>query len=184
MGQHLGAQGLGTVGLGALPRIARMIDWNTTLAPALQDRLVLLLNHLIGREPAAMAKLLPFAGAQVLVAVRNGPAWAPALPDLALAITPAGLFERLDSTTQPQLEIELDGSNPLGHALAALRGQRQGVSISGDAALAGAMNWLFENLRPDPADELARAVGPAPAQFVAQAAASIRQALSALMARS
>ncbi len=160
-----------------------MLDWNNTLAPALQERLVLLLNHIISREPAAMARLQPFAQAQLRVAVRNAPAWAPQLPDLALAITPAGLFERVAPSDTPQLQIDLDGANPVANALAALKGQRQGVTVSGDAALAGAVNWLFENLRLDPADELSRALGPAPAQFVSQMGQSLKDGLNALLAR-
>lgn len=161
-----------------------MIDWPNVLAPALQDRLVLLLNHVIGREPAAMARLLPFQQATMVVSVQGTPAWAPGLPDLALRITPAGLLERVsEPVAEAQLRVSLDASNPVATALAALKGQRQGVSVSGDAALAGAVNWLFENLRFDPADELARAVGPAPAQFLAQAGQGLKEALGALLNR-
>jgi ubiquinone biosynthesis protein UbiJ len=159
-----------------------MIDWPNVLAPALQERLVLLLNHVIGREPAAMARLLPFQQSTMVVSVQGAPAWAPALPDLALRITPAGLLERVaEPVADAQLRVTLDASNPVASAMAALKGQRQGVNVSGDAALAGAVNWLFENLRFDPADELARAVGPAPAQFVAQVGQGLKDGLAALL---
>lgn len=153
------------------------------LAPALQEQLVLWLNHVMSREPAAMAKLKDFAGRRLSVAVRGAPVWAPQLPDLHLAITPAGLFERLtpEEAGEACLAIELDASNPLQSALAALKGQREGVSVRGDAALASAVNWLFDNLRWDPADDIARFVGPAPAQMLAQAAAGLKAALSGLL---
>jgi ubiquinone biosynthesis protein UbiJ len=161
-----------------------MIDWPNVLAPALQERLVLLLNHVIGREPAAMARLLPFQQATMVVSVQGTPAWAPALPDLALRITPAGLLERVsEPVPEAQLRVTLDASNPMATAMAAFKGEKPAVSVSGDAALAGAVNWLFENLRFDPADELARAVGPAPAQFVAQAGQGLKDALAALLSR-
>jgi len=161
-----------------------MIDWPNVLAPALQERLVLLLNHVIGREPAAMARLLPFQQAILVVSVQGAPAWAPGLPDLALRITPAGLLERVSQpVSEAQLRVTLDASNPMATAMAAIKGEKPAVSVSGDAALAGAVNWLFENLRFDPADELARAVGPAPAQLVAQAGQGLKDALAALLNR-
>ena len=42
--------------------------------------------------------------------------------------------------------------------LAALRGERRGVTVSGETAMASAVNWLFENLRWDLGDELSRIV--------------------------
>lgn len=157
-----------------------MLIWTETLAPALQERLVLWLNHVLSREPAAMAKLLPYAGKQLGVAVRGAPAWAPPLPDLQLAITPAGLFERVEPA-EAALRIEIDASNPMASALAALKGRREGVSVSGDAGLAGAVNWLFDNLRWDPADDLARFVGPAPAQMFEQMGQGLKAALASLL---
>lgn len=172
------------VGELAIPRIPCMIDWSHVLAPALQDRFVLLLNHVIGREPAAVSRLLPFQQAVIVVSVQGVPAWAPPLPDLAVRITPAGLLERLnESPIDAQLRVSLDASNPIASAMAALKGERSGVSVSGDAALAGAVNWLFENLRFDPADELSRALGAAPAQFVAQAGSGLKEALASFMNR-
>jgi len=159
----------------------------TTLPPALsaglQERLVLLLNHLLSREPAALEKLRPLAGQQLSVRLDGQPAWAPQLPPLHLAITAAGLFERLDDAPQPGLSIAIDGSQPLQSALAMLKGERRGVSVSGEVAMASAVNWLFENLRWDLGDELARIVGPAPAHLLEQAAQGLRSALAKLVRR-
>lgn len=152
------------------------------LAAGLQDRLVLLLNHVLGREPAARERLRPLAGQRLSVCVDGQPAWAPQLPPLHLQLTPAGLFERVEDGLPSQLLITLDGSNPVQTALAALQGQRRGVTVSGDVALASSVNWLFENLRWDLGDELARLVGPAPAQMLEQAAAGVRAALGKLLA--
>lgn len=151
------------------------------LAAGLQDRLVLLLNHLLRQEVAATARLLPLSGQQLSVVVEGQPAWAPQLPPLHLGVTPAGMFERLDAAAQPQLRIVIDGSQPLQSALAALRGERRGVTVSGETAMAAAVNWLFENLRWDLGDELSRLVGPAPARLLEQAAMQVRAAVGKLL---
>ena len=53
---------------------------------------------------------------------------------------------------------------------------------SGDAALATDLNWLFDNLRWDVQDDLARIVGQAPARELARVgagvAAGLREAVS------
>ena len=152
------------------------------LAFGLQDRLVLLINHVLSREPAAMERLRPLAGQSLCVTLLGQPAWAPQLPPLALGVSPAGLFERLDEPGVAPLRIEIDGSQPLQSALAAFKGERRGITVSGDVAMASAVNWLFENLRWDLGDELARLVGPAPAHMLEQAAQGLRAALGRLLA--
>lgn len=117
---------------------AMLQSWSKLLAPAAQDRITLLLNHVISREPAAMARLAPLAGKTVLIHLAGWPAVLPAAPDLRLRITPAGLWERLEADDSAQqdpdpargesspvnLRIGLDASNPAAAALAVLGGQR------------------------------------------------------------
>src|SRR6202008_1191918 len=67
------------------------------LMPALQDRLVLLINHVVSREPVATQRLQPLAGRGLVVHLAKWPALLPAAPDLILGVTAAGLFERLDA---------------------------------------------------------------------------------------
>lgn len=160
-----------------------MPDLPLPLATGLQERLVLLLNHVLSREPAAVERLRPLAGQALLVSLLGQPAWAPQLPPLALLITPAGLFELGDAATEPQLRISIDGSNPLDKALGLLKGERRGVSVSGAVELAAAINWLFENLRWDLGDELSRLLGAAPAHGLEQAARALREQLAALLRR-
>jgi ubiquinone biosynthesis protein UbiJ len=149
-------------------------------APAVQDRMCNLLNHVISREAHAMARLAPFAGRSVLVHLGGWPSMLPAAPDLVLQITPAGLWERLDAAPEDALRIELDASNPAVMALGALSGDRPKVTVQGDATLAGEINWLLENLRWDVEDDLARIVGPAPARLMAQWGQGIAQGFAAL----
>lgn len=139
--------------------------WMNLATPAAQDRMILLLNHVLVREPHAASRLLPFAGRAVVLHLQNWPALLPAAPDLALVVTPAGLFERQDLPDLAQsLRIELDAANPALLALGALTGERPRVSVQGDAAFAGEISWLMENLRWDIEDDLAGVVGPAAAR--------------------
>jgi ubiquinone biosynthesis accessory factor UbiJ len=155
------------------------------LMPALQDRLVLLINHVVSREPIAAQRLRPLAGRGLVVHLARWPALLPAAPDLILGVTPAGLFERLDAVPPGPggLRIEIDASNPAKLALGALTGEAPTVSVQGDAAFAGEMHWLMDNLRWDIEDDLAGIVGPLPARQLAQFGRSLRRTLSGVAAR-
>lgn len=48
------------------------------LVPALQDRLVLLINHVLSREPIAARRLRPLAGRGLVVHLSGWPALLPA----------------------------------------------------------------------------------------------------------
>ena len=160
-------------------------DWTALIAPAAQERLTLLLNHVLSRESVAYERLRPHQGATMLIEFTGRPAFLPgfipALPALALQITPAGLLERLSElSSEPALRVRLDVSNPAALALGALNGERPKVEIQGDAALATDMSWLIENLRWDIEDDLARWLGPAPAHELARVGKGIAAALGAV----
>ncbi|MDL5032978.1 hypothetical protein QRD43_13765 [Pelomonas sp. APW6] len=154
-------------------------DWSTLLAPAVQDRIALLLNHVLSRESVATDRLRPHAGRVLRVHLAGWPALLPAAPDMLLAITPAGLFERLDGAPQEALRLEVDASNPAALALGALSGAKPGVQVQGDAALAGDISWLMEHLRWDIEDDLAKLVGPMPARQLARWSQAAAQACGA-----
>jgi ubiquinone biosynthesis protein UbiJ len=153
--------------------------------PALQDRLVLLINHVVSREPIAAQRLQPLAGRGLVVHLAGWPSLLPAAPDLMLGVTPAGLFERLESPPAGPggLRIEIDASNPAKLALGALSGEPPRVSVQGDAAFAGEMHWLMDNLRWDIEDDLAGIVGPLAARQLAQFGRALRRTLSGMAAR-
>ena len=150
---------------------------NEMLAPAAIERLTLLINHVLGREPVAMERLKPHAGRVLL-----SPALLPPWPVLAFRVTPAGLLEWCgqEAPSTPDLQVRLDASNPALLVLGALSGRQPAVHVEGDARLAGDVNWLIENLRWDLADDLQRLLGPGPAQLLAQAGPAIQQALAQL----
>lgn len=163
-------------------------EWSKLFTPAIQERLVLLLNHVIAREPVAMARLAAQQGRAIRVHVTGWPGLLPAPPDLLLGVTPAGLLERLEIAPDDALSLGLDASNPAGLALGVLLGQKPAVQVQGDAALAADISWLMDNLRWDVEDDLAKVVGAMPArqltvwaQSAVQACAALAGSLSKLM---
>ncbi|MEI6027451.1 MAG: hypothetical protein WCT47_12260 [Betaproteobacteria bacterium] len=149
--------------------------------PAAIERLTLLINHVLGREPVAMERLRPHAGRVVALQAEGWPAVLPPWPALVFRVTPAGLLEWCGQEvtgTAPDLQVRVDASNPGRLVMSALSGRAPAVHVEGDARLAADANWLLENLRWDLADDLHRLLGPGPAQLLAQVGPAIRQALA------
>jgi ubiquinone biosynthesis accessory factor UbiJ len=137
------------------------------------ERAVLLVNHVLVSEPAAAQRLRPHIGRRLRVQLDGWPGWLPPLPDLTFRITPAALVEWCGDAAEPgdpsvDLQIALDASNPAKALLQAMAGDRPQVAIAGDAAFATDVNWLFDNLRWDIEDDLAKIIGPAPARELAR----------------
>lgn len=168
----------GTDRVGSLQCVQMLHSVHSQLLPAVQARLVLLLNHVISREPAAAERLKAHAGRRVRIAPPALAGWLPALPDTTLAVTPAGLVEVDAACAEPDLELRF-AMPDLPQLLATLAGQAQpAVQIDGDAALAGDIRWLVDHLRWDIEADLAGLIGPAPAHQLAEwgraAAAALR----------
>ncbi|MES2887137.1 MAG: SCP2 sterol-binding domain-containing protein [Pseudomonadota bacterium] len=156
------------------------------LISAAVPRLTLFLNHVLASEPAATAKLQPHAGRRLLFDLQGPTGW-PALPPLVLRITPAGLFDSDlsdDDGSLADLQVRMDASKPLSLLKDGAAGQRPPVDISGDAALAADVSWLFEHLRWDLEDDLAPWVGPVVAREAVRIggflATGLRQAVGSL----
>jgi ubiquinone biosynthesis protein UbiJ len=156
------------------------------VAPAVAERLTLVINHVIGREPQAMERLRPHAGRTLALRLDGWPTLLPPPPPLAWRVTPAGLLEwcGLAFAATPDLTAAVDAANPallLGRAMA---GERPSVQVQGDAALAGDVNWLLANLRWDVAADLERLFGPAVADALHRTgsalAAGLKSGLSAI----
>ena len=148
------------------------------------ERAVLLANHVISAEPIAMERLRRHSGSTLEVRFAGWPSLLPDLPPVAMRITPAGLVEWLGADSggaAAALRIEVDASNPAMAFFQVLSGARPKVEVSGDAAFAGDVDWLAENLRWDIEDDLARVVGQGPANAIARvgraAAAGLRTAV-------
>ena len=151
------------------------------LAPAALERLTLLVNHVLHGEAVATARLLPHVGKVVQVDVTAWPSLLPPLPSLAWRITPAGLLEWTgpspDAAADLRLAVAADNPALLGARL--LAGELPPVDVSGDAHLAGEVNWLMQNLRWDPAADLERVFPPAVAQGLHRAGSALAQGLRA-----
>jgi ubiquinone biosynthesis protein UbiJ len=167
----------------------------TWLGPLVLPRLTLLLNHVVSSEPVASGKLQPHAGRTI--DLRWTSTFSPPLPRFLLpadgsqgllppsmrfVITPAGLFELLESgeTLTPSgdgLTLTIELSDPLTMARQLLTGQRPDVRIEGDAALAEVASWLMNHLRWDIQDDVARLLGNAPAEWLRTMGDAVRQAL-------
>jgi ubiquinone biosynthesis protein UbiJ len=135
---------------------------NTLLAPAVMDRLTLVINHVLSSESVATDRLKGHAGKSVELLPVGWPSLLPPPPVLAFRISPAGLLEwdGPERRGAADLALRIDTSNPVGIVSRALAGEMPAVDIDGDALLAGDVNWLLQNLRWDVGADLERLFGP------------------------
>ena len=150
---------------------------NALLAPALMDRLVLVVNHVLSAEPQALARLLPHRGRVLQLDLLQLPRLLPAPPPLAFLITPAGLVEWCREPVDADLRVKLEAANPAALALRLLGGDSPKLVIEGDAQLATDVDWLLKNLRWDVADDLHRLFGPAVAHELHRFGSGLARAL-------
>jgi ubiquinone biosynthesis accessory factor UbiJ len=138
------------------------------MLPAAQARLLLVINHVVSREPAALEKLQAHDGRRLRVELTGQASWLPALPPLRTRITRAGLFESDGDVYDDEPDLTLSVTMPSPQQLlAALAGNvTPEVRIDGDAAVAADMHWLVDHLRWDIEADLAQALGPTPARVV------------------
>ncbi len=158
---------------------------NTLLGTAVIERLNLLANHVIAAEPIAVERLRTHVGRSIELRFEGWPSVLPPLPLVAFRVTPAGLLEWCGETPPeaPDLRVVIDASNPALAMAQALAGTRPKIEIAGDAAFATDLNWLFDNLRWDVQDDLARIVGAGPAREIGRIGGGIASALRQAVAQ-
>jgi ubiquinone biosynthesis accessory factor UbiJ len=139
------------------------------LVSEVQQRLVLLLNHVLMQEPEAQQRLKRHSG-KVLRAQ-----WGRF--ELLLLATPAGLLNLAAPEAKADLVLAITQESPSELARELLAGKTPAVKIEGDVQLAAEIGWLAENLRWDIEEDLARIMGDAPAHSLANAARSLMAAL-------
>lgn len=135
---------------------------------SVMERVVLLVNHVISAEPAALDRLRPHATRTVQFELTGWPTLLPALGPFGFRITPAGLLEWLPeaSPLPADLRVAVAAGNPALALTRLVAGERPAITISGDAAFASDLDWLIDNLRWDLQDDLAKIVGDAPARQI------------------
>jgi len=150
-------------------------DLNVLVGTAAMQRLTLFVNHVIASEPVASRRLAAHTGRCLQLQFEGWPSLLPPPPSAAFRVTPAGLIEWCEEQgcTNPDLRVTVDASNPALALVQAVAGTRPKVEVAGDAAFATDLNWLFDNLRWDVQDDLARVVGQAPAREIARIAGGI-----------
>src|SRR4051794_35618309 len=137
---------------------------------SVMERLVLVVNHVIAAEPAALGRLRPHAARTMQIELAGWPALLPVIGPFAFRVSPAGLVEWLPEAgpLPADLRIAIDAANPALALTRFVAGERPQVEVSGDAAFASDVDWLIDNLRWDLEDDVARIVGPAPARQLAR----------------
>jgi len=165
----------------------RMLDALKALAErSVMERLVLLVNHVIAAEPAAVARLALHVGRTLHIELTDWPRLLPAVGPFRFRITPAGLVEWVadGEVVTPDLRVAFDAANPALAVTRVVAGERPQVVVSGDAAFATDVDWLIDNLRWEIEDDLARVVGPGVARQIAKVggwlAGAIREGAKAL----
>jgi ubiquinone biosynthesis accessory factor UbiJ len=151
------------------------------LLPAVHSRLVLVVNHVLSREPVAMQRLRQHAARRLRVEATGLPSLMPAVPPLDLAITQAGLFELPEDAAAADLTLRMVAPQPAQWLPVLTSEARPQVQIEGDAALAGDMHWLVDNLRWDVEADLADALGPVAAHQIMRIGRAAAAALRAGM---
>lgn len=152
------------------------------LVPAVVERLVLVVNHVLAAEPVATARLTPHQGRTIALELQHWPSLLPAPPVLKVRVTPAGLLEwcGLDDAAPADLSVQLSASNPAALFARGLTGEPPPLQVAGHAALAGDIQWLIDNLRWDVEADLERLFGPVVAHQVARLGSSLAAGLRSL----
>ena len=163
---------------------AMLQSLNALLAPALMERLVLVINHVLQAEPAATQRLRGHAQRVIELQLQGWPSLLPAPPALAFRVTPAGMLEWCGGAAAPapgsmsaDLSVRIDAANPVLLMARAAAGDKPSVAIDGDAQLAADVNWLLQNLRWDVAADLERLFGPAVAYPLHRLGSALARAL-------
>ncbi len=154
---------------GRLPTIRHMLQTlESLLAPAVMERLALVVNHVLAAEDVATARLKPHAGRTIEILPSGWPSLLPPAPPCVYRVTPAGLVEWAGPAREvgADLTLRIDAANPALLVTKMLSGELPPVAVEGDAQLAADVSWLMQNLRWDVEADLERVLGPAAAHQV------------------
>jgi ubiquinone biosynthesis accessory factor UbiJ len=134
-----------------------------------QQRVVLLLNHVLQQEPMAVERLLRKKGQ--IASIES--AWIA----MKLIVTPAGLLDLAPQELPPDLTLKVLDNDPLGILKTLLQGDKPRMEISGDVLLAAEVNWLVDHVRWDVEEDLSRILGDVPAHGIMQVLRGLSETL-------
>ena len=157
-----------------------MLEALKTLAErSVMERVVLLVNHVISAEPIAMERLKAHAARTICIEFEGWPALLPPIEAIGFRITPPGLVEWIDEpgSVTPDLRVGIEVGNPVLVLARFAIGERPPISVDGNAAFAGDVNWLIDNLRWDIQEDLSRIVGDGPAIELGRFGGAVSKAL-------
>ena len=140
-----------------------------------QQRIVLLLNHVLQQEPEALARLKRQQGRVAAVKWRAF--------SLQLVVTPAGLLDLAPANVRPDLTLALTQTSPMAIFDKTLRGDKPDVRIEGDVQLAAEVNWLVDHVRWDLEEDLSKIVGDVMAHRIGEIGRGLAKALRAFLAQ-
>ena len=127
-----------------------------------QDRVLLLVNHVLMKEPAATTRLKRQQNRTLQISWRQ--------LQLSCRITPAGLLERTALQNSPDLSLHISQESPWAIVQGLAQGDKPTMQVQGDVMLAADINWLVDHVRWDIEEDLSRVLGDAMAhQCVAMA---------------
>jgi len=140
-----------------------------------QNKIVLLLNHVLMQEPQAQDRVRRQKGKSARMA------WGRF--EMTLQASPAGLLERVLDGAAVDLTVTLTEAGLPAVLDKVARGDKPAVNIEGDVQLAAEVAWLVDNLRWDVEEDLSRLVGDAAAHTLCKAAAVAGGAVKAFALR-
>lgn len=140
------------------------------LIQELQDKLVIVINHVLSQETEAVERLRRQKGRCMEVSWRNH--------RFQCFITPAGLLERKDNHPSIDLRVHVNEESPLALLQGLRQGHKPAMRIEGDVMLAAELNWLVDHVRWDAEEDLSRLVGDALAHKLVGVAKQVFKALN------
>lgn len=169
-------------GLSLLQNLVESVQLPPWVIDETQNRVVLLLNHVLMQEPQALERLRRQRGKSARMV------WGRF--ELTLTATPAGLLERPPfppPSGQPPVRADLVVSlnqTALPDLVGTVaRGDKPAVSIEGDVQLAAEVAWLTDNVRWDIEEDLSRVLGDAAAHTLVKALGVAGLALRSFVGR-
>lgn len=140
-----------------------------------QNRIILLLNHVLMQEPQAQDRVRRQKGKSARMV------WGKF--EMTLQASPAGLLERAQVGAGAELTVTLTEASLPAVLEKVVQGDKPAVNIEGDVQLAAEVAWLVDNLRWDVEEDLSRLIGDAPAHTLCKAAAVAGGAVKAFAGR-